>query len=78
MLSSDLFTSSLSNLLSLSLSASACVSACDHAIKDEPPINVTANKNQPSSYRFTQVNQRNLWSLLDSTSQIPLKTMFFP
>ena len=37
---------------------------------------VTANENQPSSYRFTQVNQRNLWTLLDWTSQNPLKIMF--
>ena len=37
---------------------------------------VTANKDQPSSYRFTQVNQRNLWTILDWTFQIPLKVTF--
>ena len=39
-------------------------------------VNVTANKNWPSSYRFTQANQRNPWTTLDWTSQIPLKMMF--
>ena len=33
-------------------------------IPDEPLINVTGNKNQPSSYRLTQVNQRNLGQFL--------------
>ena len=37
---------------------------------------VTGNKNRPFSYRFTQVNQRNLWTMLDWTSQIPLKVTF--
>ena len=37
---------------------------------------VTAKGNWPSSYRFTQVNQRNIWTILDWTSQIPLKIMF--
>ena len=61
-------------VFSLSLSTSACVSACAFArdlhvhpecIPDDPQINVTASENQPSSYRFTQVNQRNLWTILD-------------
>ena len=34
---------------------------------------VTANENQSSSYKFTQANQRNPWTILDWTSQIPLK-----
>ena len=37
---------------------------------------VTAKGNRPSSYGFTRVNQRNLWTILDWTSQIPLKQMF--
>ena len=37
---------------------------------------VTARKNQPSSYRFTQANQRNSWTVLDWTSQISLKVAF--
>ena len=44
-------------------------------ISDYPPINVTANENQPSSYGFTQVYQRNLWTILDWTSKIPPKMM---
>ena len=39
-------------------------------------ISVTARKNQPSSYRFTQANQRNPWTILDWTSQIPLTVAF--
>ena len=38
---------------------------------------VTDTKNRPSSYRFTQANQRNSWSILDLTSEIPLKVAFF-
>ena len=36
----------------------------------------TARKSQPSSYRFTQVNQRNSLTILDRTSQISLKVAF--
>ena len=43
----------------------------DHAIKA-----VTAKGNRLSSYRFTQVNQRNLCTILDWTSQIPFEKMF--
>ena len=39
-------------------------------------VNVTLNKNRPSSYRFTQANQRNTWTTLDWTSQIPLEIIF--
>ena len=49
-----------------------CICMC---IPDEPSINVTANKNRPSSYRFTQANQRN-WIILHWTSLIPLKVTF--
>ena len=35
-------------------------------------VPVTARKNQPSSYRFIQANQRNSWTIHDWTSQIPL------
>ena len=29
-----------------------------------------------TAYGFTQINQRNLWTILDWTSQIPLQMMF--
>ena len=45
-------------------------------ITDEPPINITTRKNQPSSYRFTLANQRNSWTILDWTSQNPLIVAF--
>ena len=45
-------------------------------IPDDPPINVTARKNQTSTYRFTQANQRNSWTVFAWTSQIPLKVAF--
>ena len=37
---------------------------------------VTARKNQPSSYRFTEANQRTSCTILDYTSQISLKVAF--
>ena len=37
---------------------------------------VTARKNRPFSYKFTLANQRNSWTFLNWTSQIPLKVAF--
>ena len=41
-------------------------------------VYVTAKRNRPPSYGFTQGNQRNLWTILDWAFQIPLKIMFSP
>ena len=45
-------------------------------LKKPSLICVTTRKNQPSSYRFTQANQRNSWTIIDWTSQIPLIAAF--
>ena len=47
----------------------------DHISFDRNYV-VTARKNRPFSYRFTQANQKNSWTILDWTSQIPHKVAF--